>query len=116
MNYRNCAFVNFTNIANAIKAIEGIKNRPEYASLRVAHGKDRCANPPRTTGGTGNGNSFSGGGPSPTRKMNAPTINISGFSPTSGSGDDGEGVNEAEVAALAAVVEEELAAEGAALG
>lgn len=30
--------------------------------------------------------------------------------------DDGDGVNEAEVAALAAVVEEELAAEGAALG
>jgi len=48
--------------------------------------------------------------------MNPPTINISGFSPTSGSGEDGEGVNEAEVAALAAVVEEELAAEGAALG
>lgn len=113
---KNCAFVNFTNIANAIKAIEGIKNRPEYGSLRVAHGKDRCANPPRTTGGTGGGNSFSGGGPSPTRKMNAPTINVSGFSPTSGSGEDGEGVNEAEVAALAAVVEEELAAEGAALG
>lgn len=44
---RNCAFVNFTNIANAIKAIECIKLKPEYANLRVSHGKDRCANPPR---------------------------------------------------------------------
>lgn len=45
---RNCAFVNFTNISNAIKAIDGIKNKPEYANLRIAHGKDRCANPPRS--------------------------------------------------------------------
>lgn len=45
---RNCAFVNFTNISNAIKSIESIKNKPEYASLRIAHGKDRCANPPRS--------------------------------------------------------------------
>lgn len=28
---KNCAFVNFTNISNAIKAIDGIKNKPEYA-------------------------------------------------------------------------------------
>lgn len=45
---RNCAFVNFTNVANAIKAIDGTKNKLEYANLRVAHGKDRCANPPRS--------------------------------------------------------------------
>jgi len=52
---KNCAFVNFTNISNAIKAIEGIKNKPEYANLRIAHGKDRCANPPRSgpQGGSG---------------------------------------------------------------
>jgi hypothetical protein len=47
MNDRNCAFVNFTNIANAIKSIDGVKNHPDYANLRIAHGKDRCANPPR---------------------------------------------------------------------
>lgn len=46
--FRNCAFVNFTNIQNAIKAIDGIKNKPDYANLRIAHGKDRCANPPRS--------------------------------------------------------------------
>ena len=45
---RNCAFVNFTNVSNAIKGIEGIKNQPEYANLRIAHGKDRCANAPRS--------------------------------------------------------------------
>ena len=45
---RNCAFVNYTNITNAIKAIEGIKTKPDYANLRIAHGKDRCANPPRS--------------------------------------------------------------------
>ncbi|KAI0034882.1 hypothetical protein K488DRAFT_30980, partial [Vararia minispora EC-137] len=45
---KNCAFVNFTNISNAIKAIDGIKSKPDYASLRIAHGKDRCANPPRS--------------------------------------------------------------------
>ncbi|KAK7039007.1 hypothetical protein VNI00_010399 [Paramarasmius palmivorus] len=58
---KNCAFVNFTNISNAIKAIEGIKTKPEYATLRVAYGKDRCANPPRSgpqgaSGGRRNGN------------------------------------------------------------
>ncbi|THH03072.1 hypothetical protein EW145_g6555 [Phellinidium pouzarii] len=52
---KNCAFVNFTNISNAIKAIDGIKNKPDYANLRIAHGKDRCANPPRSgpQGGSG---------------------------------------------------------------
>jgi len=61
---RNCAFVNFTNISNAIKAIDGIKNKPEYANLRIAHGKDRCANPPRSgpQGGTGAKRTPSGAG------------------------------------------------------
>ncbi|KAF9529740.1 hypothetical protein CPB83DRAFT_249698 [Crepidotus variabilis] len=54
---KNCAFVNFTNISNAIKAIDAIKNKPEYANLRISNGKDRCANPPRSgpQGGTGGG-------------------------------------------------------------
>ncbi|KAG6820064.1 hypothetical protein H0H93_005687 [Arthromyces matolae] len=59
---KNCAFVNFTNISNAIKAIESIKAKPEYANLRIAHGKDRCANPPRAgPQGGGNGNGGNGG-------------------------------------------------------
>ncbi|OBZ69831.1 Negative regulator of differentiation 1 [Grifola frondosa] len=68
---KNCAFVNFTNISNAIKAIDGVKNKPDYANLRIAHGKDRCANPPRSgpQGGSGmrrsaSGNGASSGGPS----------------------------------------------------
>jgi RNA recognition motif-containing protein len=64
---KNCAFVNYTNIANAIKAIEGVKNLPDYVNLRIAHGKDRCANPPRSgpQGASGARRSGSGntGGP-----------------------------------------------------
>ena len=84
--------------------------------MRIAHGKDRCANPPRTTGATsGSGNTFSGGA-NGQKKVIGPTIHVSGLSPTSGSGEEGDSVNEAEVAALAARVEQELAEEGAALG
>ncbi|KAF7971536.1 hypothetical protein HWV62_20844 [Athelia sp. TMB] len=62
---KNCAFVNFTNISNAIKSIDGVKNKPEYANLRIAHGKDRCANPPRSgpQGASGVRRSASGNGP-----------------------------------------------------
>ena len=48
---KSCAFVNFTNIANAIKAIEGIRGRDEYRRFKINFGKDRCGNPPRQTGG-----------------------------------------------------------------
>ncbi|KZV59985.1 hypothetical protein PENSPDRAFT_594621 [Peniophora sp. CONT] len=61
---KNCAFVNYTNISNAIKAIDGIKSKPDYANLRIAHGKDRCANPPRSGPQGGRGRS-AGGGPTP---------------------------------------------------
>ena len=44
---KSCAFVNFTNIANAIKAIEGIRNREEYKKFKINFGKDRCGNAPR---------------------------------------------------------------------
>ena len=39
---KNIAFVNFLSIEQAIKAVEGIKKEPLYASLRVSFGKDRC--------------------------------------------------------------------------
>ncbi|KAJ6483853.1 RNA-binding protein Nrd1 [Mycena vitilis] len=69
---KNCAFVNFTNISNAIKAIDAIKNRPEYANLRIAHGKDRCANPPRSgPQGSGARRSASGNGPSSAEPVSA---------------------------------------------
>lgn len=44
---KSCAFVNFTNIANAIKAIEAIRGKDEYQRFKVNFGKDRCGNPPR---------------------------------------------------------------------
>jgi len=65
---KNCGFVNFTNVSNAIKAIEGVKNKPDYANLRIAHGKDRRANPPRSgpQGGGAMRRSGSGNGQTPT--------------------------------------------------
>ncbi|KAG8693083.1 hypothetical protein FRC09_010754 [Ceratobasidium sp. 395] len=45
---KGAAFINFTNIASAIKAIDAVKNREPYSALRVSYGKDRCANAPRT--------------------------------------------------------------------
>ncbi|MCJ1447579.1 MAG: hypothetical protein MMC23_008090 [Stictis urceolatum] len=44
---KSCAFVNFTNIANAIKAIEAMRGRDEYKRFKINFGKDRCGNPPR---------------------------------------------------------------------
>lgn len=44
---KSCAFVNFTNIANAITAIEAVRSRDEYKRFKVNFGKDRCGNPPR---------------------------------------------------------------------
>ncbi|KAK5629678.1 hypothetical protein RRF57_005393 [Xylaria bambusicola] len=44
---KSCAFVNFTNIANAIKAIEAVRSKDEYRKFKVNFGKDRCGNQPR---------------------------------------------------------------------
>ncbi|KAI8332248.1 hypothetical protein BC941DRAFT_437036 [Chlamydoabsidia padenii] len=44
---KNCAFVNFTSIAAAIRAMEGIRTKEEYMGVRINYGKDRCGNPPR---------------------------------------------------------------------
>jgi RNA recognition motif-containing protein len=44
---KSCAFVNFTNIANAIKAIEAVRSKDEYKRFKVNFGKDRCGNAPR---------------------------------------------------------------------
>lgn len=44
---KSCAFVNFTNIANAIKAIEAVRSKDEYKKFKVNFGKDRCGNQPR---------------------------------------------------------------------
>ncbi|KAL6717139.1 hypothetical protein ACLMJK_005054 [Lecanora helva] len=44
---KSCAFVNFTNISNAIKAIEATRSREDYQRFKVNFGKDRCGNAPR---------------------------------------------------------------------
>lgn len=46
------AFVNFCNIQNAIKAIEAMKNHPDYQNQRIGAGKDRCGNAPRAVANT----------------------------------------------------------------
>ncbi|KAI0767164.1 hypothetical protein C8Q74DRAFT_1203489 [Fomes fomentarius] len=69
---KNCAFVNFTNVANAIKAIDGVKNKPDYANLRIAHGKDRCANPPRSGPQGGSGGRRGGGQSQPPSAIEPP--------------------------------------------
>lgn len=43
---KNCCFVNFTNIANSIKSIEGMKSNPEYSQFKISYGKDRCVRAP----------------------------------------------------------------------
>ncbi|KAJ3285246.1 hypothetical protein HDU79_007475 [Rhizoclosmatium sp. JEL0117] len=45
---KNIGFVSFTDIASAIKVVENLQSsNPQYSSLRVAYGKDRCNNPLR---------------------------------------------------------------------
>ncbi|KAF2736000.1 hypothetical protein EJ04DRAFT_533970 [Polyplosphaeria fusca] len=56
---KSCAFVNFTNIANAIKAIEAVRGREEYKRFKVNFGKDRCGNPPRQINNSNNNNNAS---------------------------------------------------------
>ncbi|KIX03774.1 uncharacterized protein Z518_07327 [Rhinocladiella mackenziei CBS 650.93] len=53
---KSCAFVNFTNIANAIKAIEAVRGREEYKRFKINFGKDRCGNPPRQNLSNASGN------------------------------------------------------------
>lgn len=45
---RNIAFVNYTDIMSAIKAVEFMKTHPTYAPFKINYGKDRCGNPPRS--------------------------------------------------------------------
>ncbi|KAK2811133.1 hypothetical protein FQN50_002469 [Emmonsiellopsis sp. PD_5] len=87
---KSCAFVNFTNIANAIKAIEAMRSREEYKRFKINFGKDRCGNPPRQINGqnreanqsspTLNGNMQSQGGSqsSPTRPALSPAPGSTG--------------------------------------
>lgn len=57
---KNCAFINFVNIANAIKAIDGIKSFDDYKNLKINFGKDRCGNLPRQFQNQQHGGQMSG--------------------------------------------------------
>ncbi|KAI8646172.1 hypothetical protein BD408DRAFT_381102 [Parasitella parasitica] len=45
---KNCAFVNFTSIAGAVRAIDGIRTKEEYKKFRINYGKDRCGKASRS--------------------------------------------------------------------
>ncbi|KAI9312467.1 hypothetical protein BX666DRAFT_1866067 [Dichotomocladium elegans] len=44
---KNCAFVNFTSVTNAMKALSAMKQHPDYRKYKINYGKDRCGNPPK---------------------------------------------------------------------
>ncbi|KAH8800704.1 hypothetical protein F5884DRAFT_534597 [Xylogone sp. PMI_703] len=70
---KSCAFVNFTNIANAIKAIEAVRGKEEYRRFKVNFGKDRCGNPPRQ---------FQQAQPPRAGGVNSPPSNSGGLQPS----------------------------------
>ncbi|KAK5097286.1 hypothetical protein LTR70_003707 [Exophiala xenobiotica] len=83
---KSCAFVNFTNIANAIKAIEAVRGREEYKRFKINFGKDRCGNPPRQNLNNGGGQqgrlgSLDGASPPPLNGLEA-QVSQAGSSPT----------------------------------
>ncbi|KAI9482558.1 hypothetical protein BDB00DRAFT_879104 [Zychaea mexicana] len=45
LSEKNCAFVNFTNIQNAMKALGAMKYHADYKKVKINYGKDRCGNP-----------------------------------------------------------------------
>lgn len=85
---KSCAFVNFTNIANAIKAIEGMRGRDEYKRFKINFGKDRCGNPPRQNLNQVNGNhprmhtGFEAAGSPPAMNGYDGSLSQTGSSPT----------------------------------
>lgn len=86
---KRCAFVSFTSLLSALKAVEGMAVSPKYQHLRVNYAKDNCAKvPPRATNGgvyppTGSG-SPSPRTPSP-RSYQSPLQYPPAYSPLTGS-------------------------------
>lgn len=92
---KSCAFVNFTNIANAIKAIEAVRGREEYKRFKVNFGKDRCGNPPRQINPNQNQNQRAGSdgvqSPSPISGLQANRSQTGQSVSPTGSGAPGSG-------------------------
>lgn len=105
---KNCAFVNFCNIQNAIKAIEAMKNHPDYKNQRIGAGKDRCGNPPRAV--TNTINTVRGGSQSPNAiAQGAPTFATidHGSSPPLGADESVLMASEASLDAIVAAAQDE---------
>lgn len=84
---KNCAFVNFCNIQNAIKAIEAMKAHPDYQNVKISHGKDRCGRSMQLgtlNSGNSGGNRKPSGSVSPAAAPNgnAPAEDNAGSAPT----------------------------------
>ncbi|KAF9412646.1 hypothetical protein BGZ94_000975 [Podila epigama] len=63
LHEKNIAFVHFTTINNAIKAVTNLPSDPKYSGRRIYYGKDRCA---KNTSGHSNSNNMSNGSASGT--------------------------------------------------
>ena len=50
---KRCAFVSFTTIQAAIKAVQLLPSKPAYQGMRVSFGKDNCARPGKGMPGFG---------------------------------------------------------------
>ncbi|KAI8869209.1 hypothetical protein GQ42DRAFT_103524, partial [Ramicandelaber brevisporus] len=44
---KRCGFISFTHIMDAVKAVENMRQHPDYKPYKINFGKDRCANQPR---------------------------------------------------------------------
>ncbi|KAF9390357.1 hypothetical protein CPB97_009445 [Podila verticillata] len=67
LHEKNIAFVHFTTINNAVKAVANLPNDPKYSGRRVNYGKDRCAK----NNNMGNNNSNNNGAMSNSFGFNA---------------------------------------------
>lgn len=56
---KKCAFVNFSNMANAIQAMDSVKKEGFYRNCKINFGKDRCGNIPRQFSNSGRFNELS---------------------------------------------------------
>jgi len=72
---KNIAFVNFTDILSAVKAVEGIQNNEDYKTFKVGYGKDRCGNPPHERYKKNNDNRMSNGTPTSSNGNNQQSLN-----------------------------------------
>ena len=57
---RHCAFVSFTSVQAALKAVQQLPSRDAYRAYRIAYGKDNCARSVRGAAGGGGGAGHAG--------------------------------------------------------